>query len=248
MVRASFLGIDDRACALVTAVAGKSDALHGGSQVPRNTRFLRASSQRKRRANRGAAERASRGSTEPRAGIIPMSWSVQHELAKKRRSASECRSRTQVPMLREDGRGQNAYAQTGANARSSQNPTRSPSELRNAAPIGATGMGRQGAKYRWGEKGQMNATPSPPSVSASSRPWLPTTRATTTDVRTGFEMRENRPARATATANIKANASECVVAGATSRDRHRERASRLRFLTRATSADNAERDSFTARV
>jgi len=38
--------------------------------------------------------------------------------------------------------------------------------------IGETWMGLQGKKYRSAEKGEKKATPRPPFVSASRRPWL----------------------------------------------------------------------------
>ncbi len=48
-----------------------------------------------------------------------------------------------------------------------------PQELKNdLTPIGATWIGVQGKKNRLEEKGQKNATPRPPFVKASRRPWL----------------------------------------------------------------------------
>ena len=51
-------------------------------------------------------------------------------------------------------------------------------------PIGATGIGRQGAKYRVRSNGQSSAAPRPPSVIVSSSPWLASTTVATSTVRT----------------------------------------------------------------
>ena len=45
--------------------------------------------------------------------------------------------------------------------------------------IGETWIGVQGRKYRFGEKGEKKATPRPPFVRASRRPWLVQTRKKT---------------------------------------------------------------------
>lgn len=75
------------------------------------------------------------------------------------------------------------------------------------APIGATGMGRQGKKKRFVVHGQSRATPRPPSVSASSSPWE-TRTATTTGAtrRRGFSLMRS----ATAIPDTIARAIECV--------------------------------------
>src|SRR5262249_46687541 len=71
-------------------------------------------------------------------------------------------------------RGQRPTRNTGRNNRHSWSMRRSPLGLNSLIPMGATGMGRQGAKYRVSVNGQRSAMPSPPSVSVSSRPWLAT--------------------------------------------------------------------------
>jgi len=62
-----------------------------------------------------------------------------------------------------------AHASSGKDAIASIQRTWSPLPLSILAPIGATGMGRHGAKKRAFEKGHKSATPSPPSVMASDR-------------------------------------------------------------------------------
>src|SRR5262249_46801561 len=76
-------------------------------------------------------------------------------------------------------------------------------------PIGATGIGRQGAKYRVGSKGQSSALPRPPSVSVSRSPWLASV-ATARAASPAAETFLGRAAAAIATPSTAANASECV--------------------------------------
>ncbi len=78
------------------------------------------------------------------------------------------------------------------------------------APIGATGMGRHGAKKRAFENGQSSATPSPPFVLASSRGWLTATAMATIAARRNDQGPRRASAYAVATPARAANASECV--------------------------------------
>ena len=52
-----------------------------------------------------------------------------------------------------------------------------PFAANNLRPMGATGIGRQGAKYLASENGRNSAMPRPPSVRVSSSPWLAITTA-----------------------------------------------------------------------
>jgi hypothetical protein len=54
--------------------------------------------------------------------------------------------------------------------------TESPRIVTNRMPMGATGIGRHGRKWRVSENGHNKATPLPPSVSASRIPCDATTR------------------------------------------------------------------------
>jgi len=59
---------------------------------------------------------------------------------------------------------------SGRNSTASINMTSSPRAESMVAPIGATGMGRHGAKKRWFDHGHSRAMPRPPSVNVSSNP------------------------------------------------------------------------------
>jgi len=73
---------------------------------------------------------------------------------------------------------------SGRNITASTAMTSRPRADNRAAPIGATGIGRHGAKKRWFDEGHSRAMPRPPSVSVSSRPWLAVTRPPTIAIRT----------------------------------------------------------------
>ena len=70
--------------------------------------------------------------------------------------------------------------------------------------MGATGMGRQGAKYRVRSKGQNSAIPRPPSVRVSSSPWL--TSATVPS----SQSRRERVSRPSTAPSARAKGSACV--------------------------------------
>jgi hypothetical protein len=71
-------------------------------------------------------------------------------------------------------RGHSPYAKSGKKNTSSVAITRSPRAESSRAPMGATGIGRHGAKYRSSVNSQSSATPSPPSVRLSSSPCVAT--------------------------------------------------------------------------
>ncbi len=59
---------------------------------------------------------------------------------------------------------------SGRNSTTSIAITWSPRAESMAAPMGATGIGRHGAKKRWFDHGHSRAMPRPPSVNVSSNP------------------------------------------------------------------------------
>jgi hypothetical protein len=59
---------------------------------------------------------------------------------------------------------------SGKKRTASINMTSSPRAESMAVPIGATGIGRHGAKKRWFDHGHSRAMPRPPSVNVSSNP------------------------------------------------------------------------------
>ena len=65
-------------------------------------------------------------------------------------------SRTTQPRTGAGLRGQKAYTQAGRNSTASVSSTESPRGLSMRAPSGATGMKRQGRKYRCVSRGQKN--------------------------------------------------------------------------------------------
>lgn len=72
------------------------------------------------------------------------------------------------------------------------------------APMGETLIGANGANMRASLKGQSNAAPSPPSVSASSSPWLAMAaarKAKPNQLRASFYTSETAPAHSTAIAS-----------------------------------------------
>ena len=79
----------------------------------------------------------------------------------------------------------------------------------NARPIGATGIGRHGAKYRVRSNGHSSAHPRPPSVKVSRSPWLGSTIVATSAVRATGRLNQ-RAANPIVSPAAIANGSECV--------------------------------------
>ncbi len=105
--------------------------------------------------------------------------------------------------------GRKAMTRTGANSSSSISATSAPAGDRKAVPIGATGIGRHGAKYLVGSIGQNNAHPSPPLVIVSSNGWVARTPVAKRAVLAADRLKA-RAARPMANPASRASAKECV--------------------------------------
>jgi hypothetical protein len=102
-----------------------------------------------------------------------------------------------------------ANSVTGAKRISSLNATKRPYGEKKYNPMGATGIGRNGAKYRVRSNGHNSAQPSPPSVSVSRSPWLTSTTLAMSHVRSRGNLNFGA-ASPIAAASANANAIECV--------------------------------------
>ncbi len=106
-------------------------------------------------------------------------------------------------------RNRNPSSHNGRNNATSVNAILAPSVVKKSGPIGATGIGRHGAKNRVRLKGHSSAAPRPPSVIVSRRPWLASTSVAITIVGSTGRLNHRAP-KPTRTPPASANTSECV--------------------------------------